>query len=134
MWHCLLGFDLFETIGLLRLLGRLRLSLLRLVLGQGSVAVHDAVEARHIVILPLVRSLQLLHHGVHLRLLPCLVLLHAALVQRLSLPQKHLVLSLKVAAAVVRSASQRVTLATERTQESVASSRRGEGSTAIQDS
>jgi len=83
------------------LLGRLRLRLLRLVLGQGSVAVHDAVEARHVVILPLVRSLQLLHHGVNLRLLPSLVLLHAALVQRLSLPQKHLVLGLKVAAAVV---------------------------------
>jgi len=32
------------------LLGRLRLRLLRLVLGQGSVAVHDAVEARHVVL------------------------------------------------------------------------------------
>ena len=60
------------------------------------------------------RLFELLHHRGHLRLLPHVVLLHAGLMYGLSLLQEHLVLSLKVSDGIVRSASRRVTLATER--------------------
>ena len=52
-------------------------------------------------ILLLVGGLQLLHHGIHLRLLPHVVLLHAGLVYGLSLLQEHLVLGLKVSNGIV---------------------------------
>ena len=55
-------------------------------------------------------NLSKLWGSLHLRLLPRLILLHAALVQSRCLAVKRLVLSLKVGASIVRSASRRVTL------------------------
>ena len=110
----------FRESGLFRLYGRHVAS----AVGQRGIAVVDVAEGGHVGILLLVGSLQLLHHGVYLRLLPHVVLLHAGLVYGLCLLQEHLVLGLKVSDGIVRSATKE-TLATERTQESAVSCRRG---------
>ena len=66
-----------------RALHHQRVRLLRLAVGRRGIAVVDVAEGGHVGILLLVGGLQLLHHGVHLRLLPHVVLLHAKLTQHL---------------------------------------------------